>query len=53
MKKPEKEYSEIVQLLIWAYTQGYQHAAQIVQETMPKHETLAKMFEKALKEKQD
>ena len=52
MKKTEKEYSEIVQLLIWAYTQGYQHAAQMVQETMPKHENLAKMFEDALKEKQ-
>ena len=53
MKKSNTEYSEIIQLLIWAYTQGYQHAAQIVNDALPKHETLAKMFEEALKEKQD
>jgi len=49
----KQEYSEIVELLIWAYTQGYQHASQVVKDTIPKHETLAKMFEDALKEKQD
>jgi len=46
----KQEYSEIVELLIWAYTQGYMHASQILKDTMPAKDKLAKMFEDALKE---
>jgi hypothetical protein len=49
----KNEYSEIIELLIWAYTQGYMHASQILKDTIPAKEKLAKMFEDALKQKDE
>ena len=46
----KQEYSEIVELLIWAYNQGYMHASQILKDTMPAKDKLAEMFKNALKE---
>ena len=46
----KQEYSEIVELLIWAYTQGYMHANQILKDAIPAKDKLAEMFQKALEE---
>lgn len=46
----KQEYSEIIELLIWAYTQGYMHASQVLKDTMPAKDKLAEMFQKALEE---
>jgi predicted RND superfamily exporter protein len=39
-----QDFNEIVKLLIWAYKQGYSHAAEVVKGTVPKEEALEKTF---------
>lgn len=36
--------SELIEMLIWAYTQGYKHAAAIVVQTEPAEDVLKEMF---------
>jgi len=50
MKTKEKEYSEIIQLLIWAYKQGYMHATEVLKETVPDDKQLSKMFKNAMEQ---
>jgi hypothetical protein len=51
-KKENNDFTEIVQLLIWAYKQGYMHAGAVLKDTIPDDKKLSEMFEKALTEKQ-
>jgi hypothetical protein len=48
-----QDFNEIVKLLIWAYKQGYSHAAEVVKGTVPKEEALEKMFKDAMSPKAD
>ncbi len=48
----KQDFSEIIELLIWAYTQGYNHAGQILKETIPDHKKLTEMFSNALNKNQ-
>ena len=34
-KKDNNDFTEIVQLLIWAYKQGYMHAGAVLKDTIP------------------
>ncbi len=54
MNKEEKQrdFKEIVELLIWSYKQGYMHAGAVLKDTIPDDKKLSEMFEKALVEKQ-
>lgn len=45
----DKNYEEIVQLLIWAYKQGYMHATDVLKSTVPDDKQLTQMFENAMK----
>jgi len=35
---------ELIDMLVWAYVQGYQHAAEVVKSTVPTEEQLKDMF---------
>ena len=48
-EKKEVEFEEIIELLTWAYKQGYLHASQVLKETVPNDSALSKMFVDALK----
>jgi hypothetical protein len=47
-----KDYNEIIQLLIWAYKQGYLHASQVLKDTVPDDKQLYEMFKKSIEDKQ-
>ena len=47
-----KDYNEIVQLLVWAYKQGYIHASEVLKGSVPENKKLEEMFKKSLEEKQ-
>lgn len=36
--------SELINMLVWAYTQGYQHASEVLKSTVPTEEQLKDMF---------
>jgi len=46
----KQDFSEIIELLIWAYKQGYSQASNVLKETMLDHKKLAEMFSNALNE---
>jgi len=46
----KQDFSEIIELLIWAYKQGYSHASHVLKETLPDHKKLTEMFSNALNE---
>ncbi len=47
-----KDYSEMVQLLVWSYKQGYIHASEVLKGSVPDDKKLQEMFKKSLEEKQ-
>ena len=47
------EQNEIIELIMWAYQQGYSDAAKVLTETIPDKDKLKEMFEKILKFKID
>jgi hypothetical protein len=51
-EEKQKDFKEIVELLIWSYKQGYMHAGAVLKDTIPDDKKLAGMFEKALAEKE-
>jgi len=42
------QFAEMIDLLVWAYKQGYSHAAEVVKSTVPKEEQLQEMFKNAM-----
>mgnify|MGYP001384944864 CR=1 FL=1 len=48
-----KEFDELIDLLSWAYVQGYKHASDVVAQTVPQSDKLKEMFTKMMKEKQE
>jgi len=48
-----KEFDELIDLLSWAYVQGYKHASDVVAQTVPKSDKLKDMFTKMMKDKQE
>lgn len=48
-----KEFDELIDLLSWAYVQGYKHASDVVSQTVPQSDKLKEMFTKMMKEKQE
>ena len=48
-----KEFDELIDLLSWAYVQGYKHASDVVTQTVPKSDKLKEMFTEMMKEKHE
>ena len=48
-----KEFDELIDLLSWAYVQGYKHASDVVAQTVPAPDKLKDMFTKMMKDKQE
>ncbi len=46
-----KEFNELIELLSWAYQQGYKHASEVVSQTVPNTDKLNDMFKKMMKER--